>query len=220
MEREMKAAAANDDFERAAEPRDRVYALRQIRDMAALKKDEAGLGEFIDVFGRIEGYDISNPSGTDAVGSLVVFKDGRPRKSDYRKFIIKTVSGPNDVAMLTEVLRRRLSRLMPKTQNVKRQTKNSRWPRPDLILIDGGTPQLNAAKKVLAEFASDIPLVGIAKGPDRKQDELVYDKSDIELARLVTAFRPLLQRVRDEAHRFAVSFHRSRSGRRLRRAAE
>lgn len=91
-----------------------------------------------------------------------------------------------------------------------------RWPIPDLILVDGGKGQLNVAKKVLKGYGLHIPLVGIAKGFDRKQDELVYDKSDIELSRLVRAFKPLLQQVRDEAHRFAVSYHRRRRAGRMR----
>jgi len=198
IKRRMQAAAKAENFEVAARCRDRLWALDHIRDMAVLKRDDAALRQFIDVFGRIEGYDISNMSGQSAVGSLVVFEDGRPKKSQYRKFKIRTVEGPNDTAMLAEVFRRRFG-----------GADGQKWRRPDLILVDGGQGQLNAARKVLTEFGLvDIPLVGLAKGFDRKQDELVYDKSDHELARLVMAFKPLLQQVRDEAHRFAVSYHR------------
>ena len=87
--------------------------------------------------------------------------------------------------------------------------------RPVLVLVDGGVGQLNAAKKVFAEYKLKIPLIGIAKGFDRKQDELVYDKGDYELSRLVHAFKPLLQRLRDEAHRFAVSWHRRKRAKRF-----
>ncbi len=196
---EMRRAAKARRYEEAAALRDRLTALKHVRDSSVLKRDEVGLGDFIDLFGRIEGYDISNISGTDAVGSMIVFEDGEPKKSEYRKFAIKTVVGPNDFAMLHEVLQRRFA--------------HSDWRIPDLLLIDGGVGQVNEAKKVLDDAGLKISVVGIAKGPDRKRDELIYDRADHELSRLVTAFRPLLQRVRDEAHRFAVAFHRNRRGR-------
>ncbi len=196
LKRNMKAAADREDFETAQQYRDRLWALEHIRDIAIMKKDDAEMSAFVDVFGRIEGYDISNTSGIDAVGSMVVFEDGRSKKSAYRKFKIKTVDGPNDTAMMEEILRRRFSGA------------GKGWPKPDLILIDGGKGQLGVVRKVLEEYGLDIPLVGIAKGFDRKQDELIYDKKDNELARLIHAFKPLLQQVRDEAHRFALSYHR------------
>lgn len=196
--RSMKDAADREDYEVAARYRDRLWALDHIRDMAIMKRDDAEMSAFVDVFGHIEGYDISNISGQDAVGSMVVFEDGRPKKSAYRKFKIKTVAGANDTAMLEEVLTRRFTR----------SNKDEKWSVPDLLLIDGGKGQLNVAKRTLESYGLDIPIVGIAKGIDRKQDELVYDSSDTELARLVHAFKPLLQQVRDEAHRFAVSYHR------------
>jgi excinuclease ABC subunit C len=201
LKADMKKAAAEKRYEDAAELRDRLYALEHIRDVAVLKREDAKLEEFIDIFGRIEGYDISNISGQDAVGSMVVFEDGEPARGEYRLFRIRTVEGPNDVAMLAEMLRRRFSR--------------DDWPRPDLVLVDGGVGQLNAAKRVLEELEIKVPLVGIAKGFDRKQDELVYDKGDYELSRLVQAFKPVLQRLRDEAHRFAISYHRRLRGRRF-----
>lgn len=209
MQGAMKVAAKAHRFEEAADLRDCLYALEHVRDVAVMKKEDATLDQFVDIFGRVEGYDISNIGGQDAVGSMVVFKDGEPRKSSYRKFIINTVEGANDTAMLGEVLRRRFAR------SVSPGKGKHKWPLPDLIMVDGGKGQLNAAKRVLDECALKIPLVGIAKGFDRKQDELVYDKSDHELARLVRAFKPLLQKVRDEAHRFAVSFHRQRRKRRF-----
>jgi len=231
LKRNMKAAADRSDFETAAAYRDRLWALEHVRDMAVMKRDDADLKQFIDVFGRVEGYDISNISGQDAVGSMVVFEDGRSKKSEYRKFKIKTVVGSNDTAMLEEVLRRRFGhgegeKGLPCTRAKravqgrrfghlkKRDSATARqlesWSLPDLILVDGGKGQLNVAKKVLEGYDLHIPLVGIAKGFDRKQDELVYDKSDIELSRLIRTFKPLLQQVRDEAHRFAVSYHRKR----------
>lgn len=207
MKKAMRAASAAEEYEEAVALRDRVNALEHIRDIAVLKRDDAGLAEFIDIFGRIEGYDISNISGQDPVGSMIAFVDGRPKKGDYRKFAIRTVEGPNDTAMMEEVLRRRFSHA--------EDADTDRWPRPDLILIDGGVGQLNAARRALDAYGITVPLIGIAKGFDRKQDELVYDKSDHELGRLVQAFKPLLQHVRDEAHRFAVGYHRRRRGARF-----
>lgn len=208
LERAMRAASKAQRYEEAAVLRNRLRALERVQDIAVLKNENAALQEFIDVFGRIEGYDISNISGADAVGSMVVFRDGRARKGDYRRFRIKTVSGANDTAMLTEVLERRLAR--------GAGSQAGRWPLPDLILVDGGAGQVNAARRVLERRGASIPLIGIAKGPDRKRDELVYDKSDHELARLASTFKPLLQRVRDEAHRFAVAYHRRRRSARYR----
>lgn len=208
----MKKASAEERFEEAAALRSRLYQLQHIRDIAVLKREDARLDAAINIFGRIEGYDISNIGGKEAVGSMVVFVDGRPKKSEYRKFAIKTVQGSNDTAMMEEVLRRRFGRwrLSP---NGTVPSAAMRWPKPDLILIDGGIGQMNAAKRALEAASLSIPLVAIAKGFDRKRDELVYDKSDYELARLVLAFKPMLQHLRDEAHRFAITYHRRLRGR-------
>ncbi len=203
MKREMAKAAAEERFEDAADLRNRLYALEHVRDESVMKHDDSRNAEFINIFGRVECYDISNTSGQDAVGSMAVMVDGEPKKSEYRIFGIKGVEGPNDVAMMRETLMRRFARTV-------RPEDGKSWPLPDLLLIDGGAPQMGAARDVLAQYGLKIPLVGIAKGPDRKQNELVYDKGDYELARLARAFKPLLQRCRDEAHRFAVSWHRKK----------
>ncbi len=201
MEREMRAAAKAHRYEDAADLRDRLYALDHIRDIAVIKKESSAFdAKVVDLFGRIEGYDISNTGGKEAVGSMVVFKDGEPAKKQYRTFGIKWVKGSNDTAMMEEVIRRRFM---------------NDWPKPDLLLIDGGIGQLNAVKSALRVHGLSIPMVGIAKGPNRDKDELVYDRGDHELGRLVTAFKPVLLRVRDEAHRFAVSFHRRKRGKKF-----
>ncbi|MDD5251907.1 MAG: GIY-YIG nuclease family protein [Patescibacteria group bacterium] len=207
MERRMKAASKDRRFEEAAELRDRLHHLEYVRDLAVIKGEERKPGGLIDIFGRIEGYDISNIGGQDAVGSMVVFVDGRAKKSAYRKFAIRTVEGPNDPAMLEEILRRRLAHLAPDSRDP--------WPKPDLWLVDGGALQVEAARRALKAAGLEIPVVGLAKGPNRDKDELVFDRSDYELARLAVAFKPLLIRVRDEAHRFAVTFHRRRRSRRF-----
>ena len=108
---------------------------------------------------RIEGYDVSNISGTSAVGSMVVFMGDEPVKSEYKKFKIKTINQPDDVGMLKEVLGRRLS--------------HEEWPLPDMILIDGGKGQVSATEEILSESGFIIPVVGIAKGPERKKNEFI-----------------------------------------------
>ncbi len=145
----------------------------------------------------IEGYDISNTGGEESVGSVVVFEDGLPQKEKYRKYKIESVRGPNDVASLEEVIRRRYTKILEE----KRE-------RPDLILVDGGKGQLRAALKSLAAVgAADIPVVSLAK-----REETIFSpdhKEGIRLDRTSPALK-LFQNIRDEAHRFAVSFHRRR----------
>jgi excinuclease ABC subunit C len=150
---------------------------------------------------RIEGFDVSNTGATETVASLVVFKNGRPNKNEYRKYKIKTVAGPNDVASLEEVIKRRYSRVM-----------REGGPLPDLVLVDGGKPQLKAASKSLVELGlKKIPLVSLAK---KKEIVFVPDRQEgLKLEGTSPALK-LFQHVRDEAHRFAVKFHRQRRSRR------
>ena len=145
---------------------------------------------------RIECYDISNISGTDSVASMVVFVGGVPQKREYRKFKIKTVVGADDFASLSETLSRRLTRL---------KNGDEKFSAPDLFVIDGGLGQLNAVKKVLDEFNMDIPVVSLAK----KEEEIFVTgrQTSIKLNERSNA-RKLLIRLRDEAHRFAIEFHR------------
>ncbi len=138
-----------------------------------------------------------------ASGSMVVFYNGEPQKSEYRKFKIREVTGANDVAMMREILRRRFARIKnPRIHD------SQIWPKPELLIIDGGLGQVNVAREVLRGVHLDIPVVGIAKGFRRKQDRLVYDKTDEKLKRIAQSYKELLLQVRDEAHRFAVSYHR------------
>lgn len=215
LKRDMTAAAARFDFERAAQLRGQVFALEHIRDVSLITREDTGLPlenvreeGYVNLNGRIEAFDISNISGTSSVGSMTVFEGGRPAKQLYRKFRIKTVRGANDFASMEEVLRRRLARAAAKSRG---------WELPAVMVIDGGEGQVAVARRVLEAFrttdgigtGSAPKIVGIAKGSDRKQDRLVYDRSDKELHRAVTRGKELLQRVRDEAHRFAVSYHRT-----------
>jgi len=150
---------------------------------------------------RIEGYDISDIQGQSAVGAMVVFQNGLPRRRDYRRFRIRTVTGADDYAMLREVLRRRFKRAQ-----ARGVTEEEAWTRlPDLILIDGGKGQLNAALEVLDEVGLSIPTLGLAK-----EQEEVYLRGQTEPLSLPpdSPGHYLLQRIRDEAHRFALTYHR------------
>jgi excinuclease ABC subunit C len=146
---------------------------------------------------RIEGFDISNTGGDESVGSLVVFESGKPNRDEYRKFKVKGVAGPNDVASLQEVVRRRYSRAMAEGRIL-----------PDLVLLDGGKGQLQAAETALGDLGLDeLPAVALAK-----KEEIVFTqtaKSGLRFDRTSPALK-LLQHIRDEAHRFAISFHRQR----------
>ncbi|MBI4090305.1 MAG: excinuclease ABC subunit UvrC [Candidatus Kerfeldbacteria bacterium] len=161
--------------------------------------------------GRIECYDISNVQGTYAVGSLVVFEHGLPKKSDYKKFRIKTVAGSNDYAMLQEVLRRRFGRHSPQRGEATAKPRGGEggWPNPSLVIIDGGKGQLNAALAVLRELQVLVPTVGLAK-----REEEIFRPGQKESIRLPKDSEGLflIQRIRDEAHRFAVGYYRQRHG--------
>jgi len=238
LKRAMKIASKSEHFEDAGKMRNQIFALEHIQDVAVLTREAVfspspregerlvprsfseegeGVGQTIDIFGRIEGYDISNISGAEAVGSMVVFEDGEPAKNEYRKFKIKTVKGINDVAMMKEVLQRRFFRLSrhPERSEGTLAHASQKWPLPDLILVDGGWGQMNVAREVLRENHLDIPLVGIAKGFRRKQDRPIFDSKNVELERIVAQYTQILINVRDEAHRFAVSYHRHRMRRRI-----
>jgi excinuclease ABC subunit C len=200
---EMEAAAKAKKFEEAAILRNRLFALEHIQDVAIMKRDEpsevsAKGGSGLDFYGRIEGYDISHIGGTSHVGSMVVFEQGAPAKAEYRTFTIKTVTGSNDFAALQEVLRRRLH--------------HREWAKPDLILIDGGAPQIRAIEKLWDELGIMIPFVGMSKGPRRKRHDLIAPKGEEDLLQQCHKHEELLIQVRDEAHRFAIGFHRKKRG--------
>lgn len=212
LEGEMEKASEKRDFERAASLRDELQNLEKLNEMTVfgqeeslkIKLDQALLElykklELSHLPYKIECYDISNLFGQEAVGSLVIFKDGLPAKDEYRKFRIKMVKKIDDYAMMKEVLRRRLG--------------HREEVLPDLIIIDGGKGQVNAALGVLSESKLDIPVIGLAKkreeiykrrGPSPK---LRANFEKIILAKDSAALY-LVQRIRDEAHRFAIIYHR------------
>jgi len=150
---------------------------------------------------KIECFDISNLQGTDTVASMVVFEDGKPKKSLYRKFIIKTVEGPDDFSSMREVIERRYTRLREEAQ-----------PLPDLIMVDGGKGQLSSAVEILDNLGlSNYNIIGLAK---RLEEVFLPNNSDPELIPKTSSGLKLLQQVRDEAHRFAITFHRARRSKR------
>ncbi len=152
---------------------------------------------------RMEAYDISNIQGTSAVGSMVVFENGQPNRNHYRRFRIKTVAGANDYAMLQEVLRRRFRRAAARDE----ESGKDAWQiKPDLVLIDGGKGQLNAALEVFEDSPEEIPFIGLAK--ENEEIFLPGRKKPVVLSRSSPGLQ-MLQRLRDEAHRFAVSYHTS-----------
>ncbi|MEC9488659.1 MAG: excinuclease ABC subunit UvrC [Halanaerobium sp.] len=151
---------------------------------------------------RIEGFDISNIQGKMPVASMVVFAGGKPKKEDYRRFQIRGLDSPDDFEMMSQVIRRRYSRILEEGSNL-----------PDLILIDGGKGQVNSAYSVLSGLGlSQVPMVGLAK---KEEEVFLPGRSKPVILSRRSAALHLLQRVRDEAHRFAVSYHRNLRGRRL-----
>lgn len=206
LEKEMAQAAADKQFETAAILRNQLNALKSLkqqivfgdREFMDISKDQGlnGLQELLKLQSaprRIEGYDISHMSGLDTVASMVVFTNGIPDKAQYRKFKMR-IPGNDDFAHMREVVSRRFS------------GHHLDWPKPDLILIDGGKGQLSSALSVLEEKAIPIPAIGLAK---RLEEIIVRDSGvyhSIELGK-DSHVTKLLQRIRDESHRFAVSYH-------------
>ncbi len=215
-EREMAMASKEERFEDAVDLRNRIFNLEHIQDVAVLKKedndvDKIKMGEVsVNLFGRIEGYDISNISGTSTVASMVVFENGAPLKAQYRKFKIKSVEGSNDVAAMRETLMRRFKNHAPSGSP---STRGREWELPDLLLIDGGLPQVHAAESVLREIDVPLPVIGIAKGSERKRNDLICSKQNLELCKVCEQYKDILIAVRDEAHRFAVKYHKQVRGR-------
>jgi excinuclease ABC subunit C len=162
---------------------------------------------------RIECYDISNIQGTNAVGSMVVFVDGQPARQQYRRFKIRTVDGANDFAMMAEVLRRRFKKASAPGAKVghdngARSAKEEAWEAlPDLLIVDGGKGQLSAALGVLVEAGLEpiVPVAGLAK---RNEELFVKGRPDPVVLPRTSQALYLVQRIRDEAHRFAVTYHR------------
>lgn len=219
LEKEMKRLAKTKEYEAAANVRNQYLAIKSLSTKIVFGKEEtfdltldSALIELTNILGlsktprRIECYDISNFAGGDAVSSMIVFTDGVPDQKEYRHFKMRT-KGPNDFAMMAETLQRRFSQ------------RNSKWPKPDLIIVDGGKGQLGAARHQLKSDGISVAVVGLAK----RYETIVQHIEDAtgkpsaqtrqEGEYVLTNFEAsspllhLLQRIRDEAHRFAVSYH-------------
>ena len=169
------------------------------RTIGAVKEVEQWLG--MDGLSRMEAYDISNISGFESVGSMVVFEKGKPRRSDYRKFRIKWVEGPNDYASMEEVLTRRFT-------HESGSEFDSFARRPDLILMDGGRGQVNICLGVLEKLGLSIPVCGMVKDDHHRTRGLYFNNVEIPIDTSSEGFH-LITRIQDEAHRFAIEFHRS-----------
>jgi excinuclease ABC subunit C len=212
LSKQMKVYSDAHDFEQAAKMRDQIGALSAITNSQSPEGSFSELEDLCNLLKLkklpmcIEAFDISNIQGNEACGSMVSFYKARPDKSNYRRFRIKTIQGVNDYAMIAEVVKRRYARLILENKTL-----------PDLILIDGGKQHLLTAKRQLGMLGLNIPLVGIAK-PRKifpravsatKEYEHIYfgDKALVISFKSDTLGLNLLRRIRDEAHRFAVSYH-------------
>ena len=206
LRKEMERSAKKEDFERAAQIRDKIFALEKILSHTRIFQEQKETEESFEKIEkelqkitktkkkieRIEGYDISNIQGKEATASMVVFIKGNPSKKDYRKFKIKQEGKPNDFLMLQETIERRL--------------KHTEWPFPDLIFIDGGKGQLSACLKILKKHKIEIPVISFAK-----RGEKIYTSSSekaIPLKKLLPQTQRFILQIKDEAHRFAISYHR------------
>ena len=205
--------------ERLVELAARNAALVLSQDKERIKREEqrtrGAVRQIADLIGiqgvrRIEAYDISNTSGVESVGSMVVYEDGRPKRSDYRKFKIRTVQGPDDYASMREVLTRRFSHGMRELEETEEEL-GSFTRFPDLIMMDGGRGQVNIALGVLRELGLEIPVCGMVKDDSHRTRGLYYENRELPIDRHSEGFR-LVTRIQDEAHRFAIEYHRSLRG--------
>ena len=180
------------------------------RTIGALK--EIGRLLEMDDLSRVEAFDISNISGFETVGSMVVYEKGKPKRSDYRKFKLKTVTGPDDYASMYEVLTRRFTHGMQEMESLKEREMESEYGSftrfPDLIMMDGGRGQVNIALKVLDELHLNIPVCGMVKDDNHRTRGLYFNNVEIPIDRQSEGFK-LITRIQDEAHRFAIEYHRS-----------
>jgi excinuclease ABC subunit C len=209
LEKEMDDFSKKEEFEKAGEIKRKIFALKHIQDVALISSGDDNF-QTNSKFLRIEAYDISNISGQYAVGSMIVFDNSfgeiAPNKSEYRKFKIKTITGADDTGMMREVLIRRF---------------RNNWTKPDLVFLDGGLGHLNMTEKLWKELGIDIPIVAVAKGATRKISNfqfLISKQFPISKYKLFKQFseilnnRNLVKNIIDEAHRFAISYHRKIRG--------
>ncbi|MEE0420613.1 MAG: excinuclease ABC subunit UvrC [Lachnospiraceae bacterium] len=199
--------------------RNAEIVLRQDKDR--IKREEGrtigAMREIAELLGlegvtRVEAYDISNISGFESVGSMIVYERGKPKKSDYRKFKIKSVKGPDDYASMDEVLTRRFSHGLEEQRELQDKSMGQQFGSfsvfPDLIMMDGGKGQVNVALAVLDKLGLDIPVCGMVKDDNHRTRGLYFQNREIPIEKSSEGFR-LITRIQDEAHRFAIEYHRS-----------
>jgi excinuclease ABC subunit C len=215
LKKDMAAEAQEHNFEKALELRDKIQKIKMTFANAKIIKKiafrEDGLDQLTKLLNlprpprRIEGYDISNIQGRYAVGSMVVFWDGNPDKNEYRKFKIKTVSVADDLAMLGEIIERRL--------------KHHDWLYPDVIIVDGGKNQLKKLESALRDSLLKIPVIALTKNNKHRGSHIFVSgkRSAIPLSRLTSATRDLILQIDEEAHHFAIGYYRKLHSRQLRR---
>ncbi len=207
--------------ERLVELAEKNAALVLSQDKEKIKREELRtIGAMNQVAGwlglngvtRIEAFDISNISGYESVGSMIVYEGGKPKRNDYRKFKIRTVIGPNDYASMKEVLTRRFEHGLEEMEQLKEKGVGKNFGSftrfPDLLMMDGGRGQVNIALEVLAELKLDIPVCGMVKDDNHRTRGLYYNNVEIPIDKHSEGFR-LITRIQDEAHRFAIEYHRS-----------
>ena len=207
--------------ERLIELAERNAALVLSQDKEKIKREELRtVGAMNEVGGwlglmnvkRIEAFDISNISGFESVGSMIVYENGRPKRNDYRKFKIKWVKGANDYASMNEVLTRRFSHGIEEAASLKEKGVDEEFGSftrfPDLIMMDGGKGQVNIALEVLSRLGLSIPVCGMVKDDNHRTRGLYYNNVEIPIDRHSEGFK-LITRIQDEAHRFAIEYHRS-----------
>ena len=180
------------------------------RTIGAVKEIERLLG--MKGLNRMEAYDISNFNGFETVGSMIVYEKGRPKRSDYRKFKLRTVTGPDDYGSMYEVLTRRFTHGMQEQEEIKESEKEEKTGSfnrfPDIIMMDGGKGQVNVCIQVLGELGLNIPVCGMVKDDNHRTRGLYYNNEEIPIDRHSEGFK-LITRIQDEAHRFAIEYHRS-----------
>ena len=199
LARENAALVLSKDKERLK--REEGRTIGAVKEIASL----LGLGEII----RMEAFDISNTNGFESVGSMVVYEKGRPKRNDYRKFRIKGIKGADDYGSMREVLTRRFKHGLRERQENTGLGKFTAFP--DLIMMDGGRGQVNVALQVLDDLHLEIPVCGMVKDDHHRTRGLYYHNEEIPIDRSSEAFR-LITRIQDEAHRFAIEYHRQLRG--------
>ncbi|MFA5933607.1 MAG: UvrB/UvrC motif-containing protein [Candidatus Paceibacterota bacterium] len=195
LEKEMKAYAKNHEFEKAGQIKKQIFALKHINDVALIKEDSSRLNIDEGASFRIESYDIAHTSGKEMVGVMTVIEDSEVNKSQYRKFNIRQFDSSNDTGALTELLTRRIGHV--------------EWPLPNLIVIDGGKAQLNAANRVLKERGFNIDTVAVVKDEHHKPKEIIGAKG------LIFSREKEILLANSESHRFAIGFHREKMRKRI-----